>query len=74
MSCYDDPPIPRQVLNELFEYLSSRRTACNHKHSATKTFLRQRKLPVEATIEWLQLHGAYCDCEVSLNIGTEWDD
>ena len=35
----------------------------------TKRFLKKNRLNVEDTVEWLQLNGGYCDCEVVWNVG-----
>lgn len=34
------------------------------------------ELPVDVVVAWLEEHGAYCDCEVMLNVMTEflWND
>lgn len=34
----------------------------------TIEFLKNNKLPVESTLEWLSINSAYCDCEVLTNI------
>jgi len=40
----------------------------------TTAFLKSRKLPVQKTLEWLQLNGAFCDCEVIFNTDAEWGE
>lgn len=75
MSHCHDLPIPRKDLQALFAFLNSdKRPACDRTLAATKSFLKRRKLPIEPIVEWLERHGAYCDCEVLMNIWMGGDE
>lgn len=41
---------------------------CSNRMTLTTEWLRRNGLDVEVTLRWLQLHGAFCDCEVLLNV------
>lgn len=71
----DLPPLGRADLKALFDYLDRPNPApCTHTFQETSAFLTSRGLPVERTIEWLQLNGAGCDCEVIFNTDAEWGE
>jgi hypothetical protein len=69
----DDPPISRSDLKALFDYLDRPRSSpCTHTYKETTAFLKERDLPVDETIQWLQNNGGGCDCEVILNTEATW--
>lgn len=47
--------------NEVMRY-------CDGTLRLTEEFIDENGLDKESTIEWLQDHGGFCDCEVLLNI------
>ena len=47
--------------NEVMRY-------CDGTLRLTEEFIDKNGLDKESTIEWLQDHGGFCDCEVLLNI------
>jgi Protein of unknown function (DUF2695) len=67
------PPLSRAELKALFDHLD-RPTPCTHTFKETAAFLKSRKLPVQATVEWPQSNGAGCDCEVIFNTDAEWGE
>ena len=73
---HDDlPPLLRADLKALFDHLDRPNPdPCTHTFKETSAFLRSRKLPLEKIIEWLQLNGAGCDCEVIFNTDAEWGE
>ena len=73
---HDDlPPISRADLKALFDHLSCPNPApCTHTMKETTDFLRQRALPIQETISWLNENGAGCDCEVIFNVDAEWGE
>lgn len=42
--------------------------ACDQTLRVTKTFLASRGLDVARAVRWLEAQGAYCDCEVLINL------
>ncbi|MFQ5654576.1 MAG: DUF2695 domain-containing protein [Planctomycetota bacterium] len=40
----------------------------------TIAFLESRDLPVDRMVDWLKSRGGYCDCEVLVNVQSEWDE
>lgn len=69
------PPLSHADLKALFDDLDCPNPApCTHTFRGTVAFLKSRKLPVEATVEWLQSNGAGCDCEVIFNTDAEWGE
>lgn len=64
--------ISNRQLADLGEFLL-RNPNCDHTLRQTKRFLRMRNLPVGLVVEWMQLSGAYCDCEVYFNIWLGWE-
>jgi len=71
----DLPPLSRADLKALFDYLDRPNPdPCTHTFKETTAFLNNRKLPIEATLKWLQFNGAFCDCEVIFNTDAEWGE
>lgn len=66
-------PIPHQALRDLFDRIGREDVPiCDHTLRETTAFLKERRLPVDRTIEWLKEHGGHCDCEV-LNVEDEFE-
>ncbi len=70
-----DPPISYDDLKALFEYLGRPNPPpCDHTHKECVGFLRERKLPVDKTLDWLRANGGFCDCEVIFNVTDKWGE
>ncbi len=69
-------PLSRADLRDLFDFLDERLTtsACDHTLAHTRAFLVQRSLPEDAVLPWLAEYGGYCDCEVLMNVESEWGE
>jgi hypothetical protein len=71
----DPPPISREDLKALFDYLDRPNPdPCTNTFKETIAFLKSRNLPVAETIEWLEYNGAGCDCEVIFNTEGDWGE
>ena len=58
-------------LADLFEWLDDRvsKDGCDGQTLRhTRELLRDRHIPIEEAVEWLQGYGGFCDCEVLLNV------
>lgn len=68
------PPAPRPLtinqMNDLLEYLEERLDGrgCDETTRHVEAFLSARGLDVSETLAWLQDFGAWCDCEVWINV------
>jgi hypothetical protein len=48
-------------------------SGCQHDHRLAKKILREMGgIDVEASIDYFENNGGYCDCEVLLNVDQEW--
>jgi Protein of unknown function (DUF2695) len=71
----DLPPMSRQQLKALFDYLDRPNPpACSHSFAETIEFLNGQSISAKQTVEWLQRNGAFCDCEVIYNTESEWGE
>ena len=73
----EDPPVSYAELRGLFEKLdrfSGSGGQCDHRHTQTTAYLRERRLPVEPMLNWLMANGAGCDCEVMFNTEEHWGE
>ena len=66
-------PASRADIRDLFDYLDSTDEPCGHSLNQTLEFLRDRGLPEEKIVAWLEEHGGYCDCEVISNVEDAWN-
>ena len=66
-------PAPKSTIRELFEYLDSSDSPCDNTLSQTQGFLKERGIPEEKVVPWLEEHGGYCDCEVLANAEDVWN-
>ncbi len=66
-------PAPKSLVRELFEYLDRSDDPCDATLSQTLGFLKERGLPEERVVPWLEDHGGYCDCEVLYNVEDVWN-
>jgi hypothetical protein len=70
-----EPPISYDDLKDLFEHLNRPDVPdCDNTLRESFEFLRDRGLPIESTMEWLNSNGAFCDCEVIYNVTNDWGD
>ena len=71
----DSLPMKSARLKELFSYLNREDApACDHTLKETIQFLQTHSLEVDNTVNWLNEHGGYCDCEVVYNVYDEVGD
>jgi len=63
-------PINKEDLTDLFDWIDKRliENGCDHTLLHTLKFIEARKLPQKTLIDWLEIHGGYCDCEVIANV------
>lgn len=61
-------PMKKNLFYELFDYLNdkSETVKCKHDFSLTNEFLKDKNVDIEKVLEFLQVNGAGCDCEVIL--------
>lgn len=57
-------------LRKLFKYLDSKSvlSGCNHSFRLTREWAKKENVCIEDLIISLESLGAYCDCEITLNI------
>lgn len=69
-------PITKLHLRALLAHLHARSaiSTCDHSLRRTETFLRCLRVWSDEVREWLEENGAFCDCEVLLNVGSSWTD
>lgn len=67
-------PLPDDQLRAMFDTLDRELPirGCDHTRRLTREFLRQRGLPTEAVLSWLDDNGGFCDCEVLANVEEQW--
>ncbi len=63
-------PFPEQKFQELFDYLDEKleNNICKKDFSFTRIFLKNQFIDFDKCIDFFVKHGAYCDCEVLMNI------
>jgi hypothetical protein len=66
-------PVAKSAVRELFEYLDRSDDPCDNTLSQTLGFLKERGIPEEKVVPWLEEHGGYCDCEVLANVEDVWN-
>ena len=66
-------PASKSDIRDLFVSLDNTDEPCDHTLNRTREFLRERGLPEEKAVEWLEEHGGFCDCEVISNVEDEWN-
>jgi hypothetical protein len=62
------PPISKNDLEELFNYVGKKTEHCDNTLAHTEDFLESKKLNKNKVIKWLNSKGGYCDCEVLMNV------
>ena len=68
-------PISNGQLKLLFDHLDRPNPdPCTHTFKETTIFLVARGLPIPPMLEWLNINGAGCDCEVIFNTDAEWGE
>ena len=68
-------PIDENLMNQLFEYLDYELSEeyCDHNFKLTNNFFENLNVEPDRTIEWLKNNGAYCDCEILLNVEEKFE-
>ena len=69
-------PMPEVLFRELFEYLDRLlgEQGCQDDFRFTEGFLKAHDCDIDEILEWLEDHGAGCDCEILANIEEEFDN
>lgn len=69
-------PMKKNLFYELFDYLNdkSETVECNHDFSLTNEFLKDKNVDIEKVLEFLQVNGAGCDCEVIFNVEEKFEE
>lgn len=69
-------PLNNTAIRELFDYVDAKlsEVECDNKLTHTRAFLSAAGLPQDKTIQWLEKHGGYCDCEVIGNAEEAWEE
>jgi Protein of unknown function (DUF2695) len=57
-------PVDLDQLLGLLDYVDARLEACDESFRLTRAYLDGRRLDSVEVIDWLEEHGAFCDCEV----------
>ena len=67
-------PLAEPVMKQLFDRVDAklRGEGCDHTLRHSVSFLRERGLPENEVIAWLEEEGGYCDCEVIANAEDRW--
>ncbi len=60
-------------VRDLFDYLDRADESCDHTLKQTFEFIRERSVPEENMVAWLEEHGGFCDCEVISNVEEAWN-
>ena len=69
-------PLRDDQLEALFDAVEAaiEDVACDHSLKATREWLEDGGLDVQAVIGWLQSNGGFCDCEVVANVREHWEE
>ena len=73
-AAFDALPIPNADFKALFDMLDVRlpQDGGDHTRRLTVAFLRERSLPEQDVLVWLDKNGGFCDCEVLANAEEAW--
>ena len=65
----DSLPVPAPVLKALFDYadVQLESSECDDTLRHVRDFIRDRSLPEDAIVNWLENNGGHCDCEALAN-------
>lgn len=68
-------PFQTENFQDLFDFLNERleEEDCDDTLGLTTEYLRENGLYSEEVIDFLQQHGAYCDCEVLNNVEEKFE-
>ena len=69
----DSLPASEFEIKALFNYLDKTLEDCDDTLHQTICFIRERNMPEEKVISWLNEHGGFCDCEVLANVEDEYN-
>ncbi|KEH97606.1 DUF2695 domain-containing protein [Clostridium botulinum] len=63
-------PFNKALFEELFNYLDEvlENYECDDTLKYTTKFLKDKNIPLEKSLNWMNENGGYCDCEVLANI------
>ena len=69
-------PLSRELFFDLFDFLDVELEyqACQEDFLLTQTFLEEHNVDVETVRDFLEAHGAYCDCEVLFNVAERFEE
>ena len=69
-------PLSDDKLESLFADVEAaiKDVACDHSLRATRKWLGDRNLDIQAVIAWLEENGGFCDCEVVANACQHWEE
>jgi hypothetical protein len=67
-------PLPKPEMKQLFDWVDAKLQdeGCDHTLRHSVSFLRERGLPEDEVIAWVEDEGGYCDCEVIANAEERW--
>ena len=66
-------PASESDIKALFDYLDENLGNCDDTLRQTTEFIREKKLPENEVISWLNENGGFCDCEVLANVEDNWN-
>jgi hypothetical protein len=71
----DGLPLPLDDLRAMISALGAElpRVGCDNTLRLASSWLASRGIDAAPVLAWLKRHGAYCDCEVMLNVMPEAD-
>jgi hypothetical protein len=68
-------PMDKVIFQEMFDRLDENLgDECDHSLTMTTEFLTQKGIEnIDKVVEWLNDNGAYCDCEVLMNVEEKFE-
>jgi len=68
-------PLSNESMEQLFSAVDQvlENEGCDHTLRFTESWLKTHDFDRQATVTWLNEHGAYCDCEVMANALDQWE-
>ncbi len=69
-------PVAADLMAGLFDYVDDelQHADCDHSLKHTLEYIRDKKLPKQLVIEWLESAGGFCDCEVIANAEEQFQE
>lgn len=67
--------LSKNQIRDLIDYVSKQveQSGCDRSHRFTRMWVADQKGDWDATLDLLEAHGCYCDCEVALNLTEDAD-